>query len=106
MKYDSGDNKWVVNRTAIIEEYSRKMREMFFVWPGRNKDEYQFLFDHHLAENAEYRKSQNGRSEELMYTHSEGSPDDGLHSCVYAYLAFKLYQSGTADAPKFGTFYD
>ena len=106
MKYDPGDNKWVVNRTAIIEEYSRKMREMFFVWPGRNKDEYQFLFDHHLAENAEYRKSQNGRSEELMYTHSEGSPDDGLHSCVYAYLAFKLHQAGTADAPKFGTFYD
>lgn len=104
MKYDGADNKWVVNRTGIIEEYARKMKEMFFVWPGRDKDKYQYLFDHHLAENAEYRKTQNGRSEELMYTHSEGSPDDGLHSCVYAYLAFKLWKQGSMDAPSVSGF--
>lgn len=101
MKYDANDNKWVVNRTGLIEEYARKMKEMFFVWPGRDKDKIQFLIDHHLNENAEYRKTQNGRSEELMYTHNEGNPDDGLHSCVYTYLAFKLYTEGVTNGPKF-----
>lgn len=92
-KYEPNDNKWVVNRTALIEQYARKMKEMFFVWPGRSRSEMEFLYDHHLAENAEYRANKNGRSEELMYTHNEGSPDDGLHSCVYAFLAWTLASS-------------
>lgn len=101
-KYDAADNKWVVNRTALIEDYARKMKEMFFSWPGKSKEQMMFLFDHHLAENAEYRKNRNGRSEELMYTHSEGDPDDGLHSCVYAYLAFLLAKPQMNNGVKIG----
>ena len=101
-KYDAGDNKYVVNRTALIEQYVREMHNMFFLWPGRAKEQMSFLYDHHLAENAEYRKTQNGRSEELMYTHSEGSPDDGLHSCVYAFLAFTIWRSGRTSETNIG----
>ena len=44
----------------------------------------------HLAELAEYRKTTNGRSEELFYFHSASQPDDGLHSCNYAKIASEL----------------
>lgn len=101
-KYNQSDNMFVVNRTSLIESYVRKMKEMFFVWPGRSRDKMEFLYDHHLAENAEYRKTQNGRSEELMFTHSEGTPDDGLHSCVYAFLAWSLWSQGRGRTPTIG----
>ena len=64
---------------------------MRIVWPGASKAEFPWLYDHHLAEQAEYRKTQSGRSEDLMYTHPEGSPDDGVHAGVYARLAEEIY---------------
>lgn len=89
-KYDKIKQRWTVNRTEMISSYAREMEDHNIVWPGRDKAKLEWLFDNHLVENAEYRKSRNGKSEDLMYTHPEGSPDDGLHAGVYAYMAATL----------------
>jgi hypothetical protein len=86
---------WVVNRTEVMQQYVTAVHNKEILWPGADKTKYTWLFDHHLAELAEYRKAQSGKSEDLMYTHPEGQPDDGLHSCVYAYLAAQLYGKGS-----------
>lgn len=90
-KWDQKDLKWVVNRSKVITNYVRFVYEQRVAWAGYDKDKFMWMFDHHLAEMKEYRKSQNGRSEDLIYTHPEGQPDDGMHSCIYAYLAQLLY---------------
>ena len=87
--------RWVVNRTEIMRRYidaAKKKRKI--VWPGVDKPSYMWLIDHHLAEQIEYRKSASGKSEEMMYTHPEGQPDDGLHSGVYSWLAQYVYYNG------------
>jgi hypothetical protein len=104
-KWDPQDGKWVVNRTKVIEKYIRFVYELNVIWPGANKSDYPWMFDHHLAEMAEYRKSQNGKSEELMYTHPAGQPDDGLHSCVYAFLASILYNKSGSQGIIFSSAY-
>lgn len=90
INYNKEKGMYVVNRTAIISEYVDFIRAKKAAWPGKSTGEISYLFDDHLAEFAEYRKSYNGRSEELMYMHSESTPDDGMHSCVYAWLGSKL----------------
>jgi hypothetical protein len=95
-KYNPQKSMWVVNRTEAMQEYITAVKNHEIEWPGKDKGEFSFLFDDHLVEMAEYRKSQNGRSEELMFTHPEGQPDDGLHACVYARLAYKLHGLGPA----------
>lgn len=95
--YQPNQNRWVVNRTETIRKYidaAKKKRTI--IWPGADKPNYMWLIDHHLAEQIEYRSSANGKSEEMMYTHPDGQPDDGLHSGVYAYLAQRLYFAGMA----------
>lgn len=94
-KYNPQKCMWVVNRTEVMQQYVTAIHSQDILWPGADKAKYSWLFDHHLVELAEYRKSMNGRSEDLMYTHPEGQPDDGLHSGVYAYLASKLYGKGS-----------
>lgn len=89
-KYREKDGTWIVNRTKAIGDYITAVKEMRVIWPGNSKAKYMWMFDHHLSETAEYRKSQNGKSEDLFYNHPEGQPDDGMHSCVYAWLASKL----------------
>lgn len=75
-----------------MQEYVNAVSTEDILWPGVNKHEYEWLFDHHLTEQAEYRKTQGGRSEDLMYTHPEGQPDDGVHAGVYAKLAEEIYR--------------
>lgn len=89
--YDQEQQRWIVNRTQVIQEYVNDIANMRIIWPGASKAEFPWLYDHHLAEQAEYRKTQSGRSEDLMYTHPEGSPDDGVHAGVYARLAEEIY---------------
>lgn len=91
-KYDPVEQKWVVNRTKVISEYVRMVEKQEIEWPGSNAGELTWLQDHHLCVQAEYRQSKTGRSEDLMYTHPEGQPDDGMHSCVYSMLAMKLFK--------------
>lgn len=91
-KYDVEQQRWIVNRTEVMSEYISACSNMDVVWPGADKSNYTWLFDHHLAEQAEYRKTQAGRSEDLMYTHPEGQPDDGLHAGVYAKLAEEIFR--------------
>lgn len=91
MKYDAEQCRWIVNRTQVIEEYVRKVRQGMVVWPGIDKPKFMWMYDHHLCENAEYRKSQNGKSEELFYNHPETEPDDALHAWVYVILAYAIY---------------
>lgn len=104
-KYDPKQGRWVVNRTAVIGKYIKDCKKMQILWAGKDKDKFPWMFDHHLAELAEYRKSQNGKSEDLLYNHPEGQPDDGLHSCVYAYLASQLYKGGPSGGVKFASVY-
>lgn len=104
-KWDPKDQKWVVNRTNLIASYVEAVKQCDVVWPGGDREQYTWLYDHHLAELAEYRKSQNGKSEDLMYNHPEGSADDGLHSCVYAWLASKMYKASPNNAIKFSSAY-
>lgn len=95
-KYDIDQQRWIVNRTDVMSEYINACTNLDVVWPGMDKSTYTWLFDHHLAEQAEYRKTQSGRSEDLMYTHPEGQPDDGLHAGVYAKLAEEIFnETGT-----------
>lgn len=89
--YDMEQQRWIVNRTQVMQEYVNDMTNIKIIWPGNSKAEFSWLYDHHLAEQAEYRKSQSGRSEDLMYTHPEGQPDDGVHAGVYARLAEEIY---------------
>lgn len=105
-KYDPDKARWVVNRTDVMSKYVRMVENKEIVWPGADKGEYTWLFDHHLCEMAEYRKTQSGRSEDLMYTHPEGQPDDGLHSGVYAMLAEQVYQEVGSGAVRFSGYSD
>lgn len=89
-KYDEAKGRWICNRTKIMSNYIDAVRGGEFIWPGSNKGELDWLIDQHLVENAEYRKSLSGKSEDLMYTHPDGQPDDALHSGVYAKLARDL----------------
>lgn len=103
-KYDKLKNMWVVNRTQVITQYVNSVKEMRTVWPGQDKGKFDWLYDHHLNEMAEYRTSvKSGRSEDLMYTHAEGSPDDGMHSCVYGMLASILYKGSAQNQIKFAS---
>lgn len=104
-KWNAVDQTWVVNRTKVIQNYVKAVYSLQIAWPGTKKDEYMWLFDHHLAEQAEYRKSMNGRSEDLMYNHQEGQPDDGMHACVYALLASILHPRSAASGVIFANAY-
>lgn len=104
-KWNPIDQTWIVNRTKIIQNYIKAVHSLQVAWPGKNKEPYIWLFDHHLAEQAEYRKSMNGRSEDLMYNHPEGQPDDGMHSCVYSYLALTLHPRSAASGIIFSNAY-
>lgn len=98
--YNAGKDMYTVRRTDMIMDYIVDMvQNQGALWPGREADKLQFLREHHLAEQAEYRPSYNGRSEEMIFTHPFGHPDDGLHSCIYAYLASKLYDGGVYNIP-------
>lgn len=96
--YNKEKDMYSVNRTKVITDYINFVKEKQVEWPGKSRQELSFLFDMHLAEMAEYRKTTNGRSEELMYSHSESQPDDGLHSCNYARIAFILDKMQSNDA--------
>lgn len=103
--YDQEQSRWIVNRTQVMQSYVNKADNQELMWPGTSKAETPWLFDHHLAEQAEYRKSQNGRSEDLMYTHPEGMPDDALHAGVYASLAEEIYiETGEGSIQFHGTY--
>jgi hypothetical protein len=104
-KWNPIDQTWVVNRTKVIQNYIKSVYSLQVAWPGKNKESYMWMFDHHLAEQAEYRKSMNGRSEDLMYNHPEGQPDDGMHSCVYAQLAMILHPRSAASGVVFASAY-
>jgi hypothetical protein len=104
-KYDAHQQRWVVNRTKTMQNYINAVHQLEIVWPGGDKDKYPWMYDHHLVEMAEYRKSQNGRSEDLLYTHPEGQPDDGLHACIYAYTAAKIFKKSGAGGIKFSSAY-
>ena len=98
-------SQWVVNRTAVISDYVTAVANLVIEWPGNSKSEFDWLYDDHLAEMSEYRKAQSGRSEDLMYTHPEGTPDDGMHAAVYCFLASQLATSFVAGSVEFASAY-
>ena len=103
-KYDIDQARWIVNRTQVMQEYVTNIQKQEFLWPGADKSEFPWLYDHHLAEQAEYRKSEKtGRSEDLMYTHPEGQPDDAVHSGVYAKLAEEIFRETGSGAISFSS---
>jgi len=104
-KYNVDKGFWTVNRTEMISTYLKDIKEHRIIWPGRSKDQIDFMFDHHLAELSEYRKSLNGKSEELFYFHSESTPDDALHAGVYAKLACILDRESTNNSYSFSGVY-
>lgn len=104
-KYDPHQQRWVVNRTKTMQNYITAVHNKQVVWPGADKNKYTWMFDHHLAEMSEYRKSSSGRSEDLLYNHPEGQPDDGLHACVYAMLAAEIYNKSGGQSIKFASAY-
>lgn len=90
MRYDAHNARWIVNRSEVMQEYVNEVKDQRILWPGASKNEFPWLYEHHLCEQCEYRVTQSGRSEDLMFTHPEGQPDDGLHSSVYCLLAEKI----------------
>lgn len=105
-KYDPHQCRWIVNRTQVMTDYVEAVNKQNILWPGRYltpSSQYSWMFDHHLAEQAEYRKSQSGRSEDLMYTHPEGQPDDAVHAGVYAKLAEEIYEESIKNSCGFSS---
>jgi hypothetical protein len=101
-KYDKRRSRWTVNRSQVMTDYVNYVKEARVLWPGMDKGQFPWLYDHHLNEYAEYRESpKTGRTEDLIYNHPEGAPDDGLHSCVYAYLASILYKGSPINTIRF-----
>jgi hypothetical protein len=96
LKYDANKGYWLVNRSRVLMEYVTEMREQpaKFVWPGADEKRLQPLRDNHLAIQAEYRETTNGRSEELFFTHSPATPDDGCHAGFYSWYASKILPPG------------
>ena len=92
--YDKGHGRYVVRRTDVILDYINLVHNHGVVWPGYTPSDIKFLHEHHRAVQAEYRKSINGRSEELYFTHPLTQPDDAVHACIYAYLASSIYKTG------------
>lgn len=104
--YDEHQCRWIVNRTQVMQQYVDAIDKQDIVWPGLSKAEFTYAYDHHLSEQAEYRKAQSGRSEDLMYTHPEGQPDDDVHAGVYAKLAEEIYHETGEGAITFSSFND
>lgn len=101
--FNPGKDFYSVRRTDMILNYIVDMiQNQGAVWPGKELANLMWLRKNHLVEQAEYRLSLNGRSEELMFTHPMGDPDDGLHACLYAYLASKLIDGGVQNIPRPG----
>lgn len=95
--YDIGKDVYRVRRTDVISDYITEMlQKRTSLWPGStsSREYLQFMRAHHLCEQAEYRPSQSGKSEEMIFTHPVNAPDDGLHSCVYSYLASLIHTGG------------
>lgn len=96
IKFDYKKQRWVVNRTDSLFDYITLVQHNRTVWPGMEPgtgarpDDIKVLKANHLAVQAEYRAGQNGRSEELYYSHPASLPDDGFHACHYAWLASQL----------------
>jgi hypothetical protein len=105
-RWDRHENRWIVNRTEVINNYITAVKNLDIAWPGLDTSKFTWLFDNHLVEQAEYRKSINGKSEDLLYTHPEGQPDDGLHASIYAFLASIYYRfAGNPETIRFGSAY-
>ena len=111
--YDQIKKMWVVSRTKTMHEYVKACQELKIIWPGADKEEFPYKFEHHLAEQTEYRSSkpkagQNvivTRSEDMYYSHPAGSPDDDVHSGVYAYTASLIKPNGVGGEIVFGGAY-
>ena len=104
--YDREQGRWIVNRTQVMQDYITAVAQEQITWPGASKAEFPWVFDHHLAEMAEYRKTQSGRSEDLLYTHPEGQPDDAVHAGVYALLAEEIFRETGSGSITFAGYYD
>ena len=85
--YNPERNWYTVNRTSVMYDYIKACKDGKIAFPGADRNKIDWLLDHHMAEYQEYRKSYNGKSESLFYSHPESQPDDGVHSCNYAYFA-------------------
>lgn len=105
-KYDHDQARWIVNRTQVIQEYITLFEQRKIAWPGESRGEFTWLYDHHLSEQAEYRKAQSGKSEDLMYTHPAGQPDDGVHAGVYAKLAEEIFNESGNGSITFSGYHD
>lgn len=90
VNYSPAKNWYTVNRTDVLYDYIKACKDGKVAFPGADRDKIDWLLDHHMAEYQEYRKAYNGKSESLFYSHPESQPDDGLHSCFYAYFAATL----------------
>ena len=103
LKYDINKYMWVANRTQVIHDYVTECKNGKHIWPGGEREGMQVLYEHHLAEQAEYKSTRARpganlmvtRSEELYYTHPMTQPDDGMHSCVYATMAARIKPTGS-----------
>lgn len=114
-EFDAKKNMWVVNRTKVIHEYVKACQELKIQFPGKSKEELEFVIDHHLAIQTEYRSKKSSRgsqniiktsSEEMYYSHPPSKPDDFVHVGVYAYSAFLAKPKGrTGDSIQFGGAY-
>ena len=107
--YNKEKSMWVVNRTKTIYNYIKDCKDAQVVWPGGSRDEIQYMFDDHLAVQAEYKSmrpkaGQNKmitRSEEMYYTHPASQPDDAVHASVYAWSASKFKPNGVGNTTLF-----
>lgn len=95
--YESSREVYNCRRTDVLMDYITDMiHHRKACWPGNQRAELKFMRDHHLCEQAQYRKTQNGRSEEMYLDHPMELPDDGFHSCAYSYIAYLLDSGGVS----------
>lgn len=91
---------WIVNRDQCLYWYVQDIRSLKMVWPGESMEAINHLIDDHEVIQIEYRtndtKSPEGNvatrsSNDMMFTHPIGHPDDSFHSNFYAWLASRIY---------------
>ena len=100
LDYNPKNGFWTVNRDKILYWYVEEVKKLKVRWPAYDEKEIKHLLEDHSVIQVEYRssetKSPDGnvaqqRSNDMMFTHPQGSPDDSFHASFYCWMAARLF---------------
>lgn len=89
IKWSKQAKKYLVNRTAAIDSYMRKLKERGVIYS--NLRQMLNPIQDVLNEYEEVTTGQDG-AQRKVWNHSPANPDDALHAQVFAWLAMKVIQ--------------